>query len=251
MRTVFFLLFTFMISNVVNAGIILLEDFEDSTVSYSSSVADDLSDISSRDYFGRIASDTASPPADVLYNNIQGNGYFGVQDTDGANSGNIDTVTLDWTGISINNFTGLSLSWFVAEDSSSDGEEDWDSTTSFQMLFQIDGGGFQVFFAIESELGTDADFTNEAPHVDTNFNGEGDGTEITDTFTQYSYLIGATGSLLDIKVVFDEFNAGDEDLAFDNLLLSGDIIEVPEPSIFAIFALGMIGLAARRFKKQS
>ena len=30
-----------------------------------------------------------------------------------------------------------------------------------------------------------------------------------------------------------------------------DVTDVPEPSTFAIFALGMIGLASRRFKKQS
>jgi hypothetical protein len=30
-----------------------------------------------------------------------------------------------------------------------------------------------------------------------------------------------------------------------------DNIDVPEPSTLAIFALGMIGLASRRFKKQS
>ena len=35
--------------------------------------------------------------------------------------------------------------------------------------------------------------------------------------------------------------------SFDNLNVS----KVPEPSTLTIFALGMIGLASRRFKKQS
>ena len=30
-----------------------------------------------------------------------------------------------------------------------------------------------------------------------------------------------------------------------------DVPDVPEPSTFALFAMGMIGLASRRFKKQS
>jgi hypothetical protein len=33
-------------------------------------------------------------------------------------------------------------------------------------------------------------------------------------------------------------------------VLDGDVASVPEPSTLAIFALGMIGLASRRFKKQ-
>jgi len=35
------------------------------------------------------------------------------------------------------------------------------------------------------------------------------------------------------------------------LVLIKDQVEVPEPSTLAIFALGMIGLASRQFKKQS
>lgn len=35
------------------------------------------------------------------------------------------------------------------------------------------------------------------------------------------------------------------------LAINGSTISVPEPSTLAIFALGMIGLASRRFKKQS
>lgn len=41
-----------------------------------------------------------------------------------------------------------------------------------------------------------------------------------------------------------------ERVEYDNIVLS-TTNEVPEPSTLAIFALGMIGLASRRFKKQS
>ena len=40
-------------------------------------------------------------------------------------------------------------------------------------------------------------------------------------------------------------------LVWDNVVVRGDVLGVPEPSTLAIFALGMIGLASRRFKKQS
>ncbi|NQZ23840.1 MAG: PEP-CTERM sorting domain-containing protein [Colwellia sp.] len=35
------------------------------------------------------------------------------------------------------------------------------------------------------------------------------------------------------------------------LVKMNDMNTIPEPSIFAIFALGLMGLASRRFKKQS
>jgi len=42
-----------------------------------------------------------------------------------------------------------------------------------------------------------------------------------------------------------------DQIIFHELTFSGDKVDVPEPSTLAIFAFGMIGLASRRFKKQS
>jgi len=46
------------------------------------------------------------------------------------------------------------------------------------------------------------------------------------------------------------FYSGAQTLAIDSIKI-GASVDVPEPSTLAIFALGMIGLASRRFKKQS
>jgi hypothetical protein len=52
------------------------------------------------------------------------------------------------------------------------------------------------------------------------------------------------------RIEFSQILVGGGDgVVFDNF--SFNTAEVPEPSTFAIFALGMIGLASRRFKKQS
>ena len=213
---------------------ILLEDFEDAAITYTPSVADDLSDIGNLDYFGRIAPDTAIPTSagtnGISYANPQGNGYYGFMDADGANSGNVDVVDLDWTGINISGFNNLNLSWYLAEDDSGDGFEDWDIASSFRIAINLDNTGFIDIFRVESELGTDGNATNEKPRVDTLVagvgDGLGDGTEITNSFSQFSHLI-ANGSTLDIRVTIEFLDQGDEDIAFDSLLLTGDSVAVP------------------------
>lgn len=237
---------------------ILFEDFEDSTVSYvyndtvGQATADDFNDIAAEDYFGRFDSDDFTLPADIQYTGTAGTGFFTAHDTDSATSGNIDDIVLDWTGINIANFTDLELSWFVAEDD--DGtNEDWDITTSVRLEVQVDGGGFNQIFGIE---GASATAGNMEPRVDTlasGFDGVGDGAAITDLFTQFtSGTPGVTGGIgtgntLDIRLTIEDLDTGDEDIAFDNLLLTG-ITVVPEPSgvAFLIVFGSTIGLRRRR-----
>jgi hypothetical protein len=51
-------------------------------------------------------------------------------------------------------------------------------------------------------------------------------------------------------VVFNDLRGTGTDAQLSELRLLGTV-QVPEPTTLAIFALGMVGLAARRFKKQS
>lgn len=236
----------FLLADFSQAGMILFEDFEDDTVTYTSNLADALDDIGSLDYYGRLSPGTALPAATVSYGNLLGSGYYGVQDTDsavgggGPTSGN-DLVQLNWTGIDTSGFSDLRLSWFVAEDDSSDGNEDWDSNTSFQLAVQLDGGGFDTIFAVESELVGGSDQTNEEPRVDTDFDGIGDGVAITNVFTEFASLL-ADADTVDIRVQFFELNAFDEDLALDNLLLQGNqVATVPEPASSILFLGTLVG----------
>lgn len=244
-------LVTVILPTTANATLILLEDFEDSTVTYSTSIADDLSDIANRDYFGRLAPGTAIPPSNIQYTNAQGSGYYGAQDTDGATSGNVDSITLDWTGIDVSSFTNLHLSWFIAEDDSSDGFEDWDLASFFAVSVRADGvGAFNNIFAVASELGTDGNQTNEKARVDTNADGIGDGTEITAAFQQFSSSL-ADATSYDIRVAIQFLDAADEDIAFDDLRLTGDktTSTVPAPATLVLFCIGFIGLIRSRRKK--
>lgn len=232
-----------------HAATLFFEDFEDAAVGYTSSVPDDLTDIDNKDYFGRIDQYPGGAlPADVIYNNVQGSGFYGAQDTDSANSGDIQLITLNFSGIDISNATNLNLSWYVAEDDATDGNEDWDITTSFRIDAQIDGGGYFTMFAIES---ADAAIVNTAPKVDTDLNGVGDGSEINDVFTQFSTGLLSTGSALDIRITIQDLDTGDEDIAFDSLLLTGDLPPVPLPAAAWLFAsglLGLIGVARRKVR---
>ena len=233
------------------ADVILIEDFEDSTVSYTTNIPDDLTDISNRDYFGRIDPDnTSTPPSDIEYFGAtgvvgSGNGYYGVQDADAANSGDVDVFEILFSGVDTSGFENLVLSWQIAEDDSTDGFEDWDTASSFRVEVN-DGSGFTQIFRVESELGSDGNETNEKPRVDTNNDGIGDGTEITSTFQQFSFAL-ADAMTYDIKFIIEFLDAGDEDIALDNVLLEGDALSgVPEPTTFAMFALGLGTLASRR-----
>ena len=249
-----FILFTSLLCVNAKADVIVFEDFEDATITYTSSVADNLSDVAGRNYFGRISPGTATPPVDVSYSNTQGTGYYGVQDTDATSSGNITLIELNWTGIDTSNFEDLSLSWFVGEDDANDGNEDWDTTSSFRIDVQLDNGGFNTIFQIESENAADpnnpvgGDQTNELPRIDTDFNSVGDGAEITDVMTQFTSLL-TNASTVDIRVTFEDLDTGDEDLAFDNLLLEGTFNPVPEPGSAIVLGAAFVGLFCRRRKK--
>lgn len=206
---------------------IMLEDFEDASVNYTSfehpsiPLADDLTDIGANDYFGRIPSPFTFPSA-IVYLNYQGSGFYGAMDTDSANSGDVDIIHLIFS-MDISGYTDLGFEMYVAEDD--DGtNQDWDPDTSLKVERQIDGGGYVMLFAVESASAT---LVNQAPSVDTNFDGVGDGIEITDTFVNFTNSIPGTGSTLDLRITFSFLDAGDEDIAIDNVRVTG---KPPAPS---------------------
>ncbi|MEO0624769.1 MAG: hypothetical protein AAFU49_17145 [Pseudomonadota bacterium] len=89
------------------------------------------------------------------------------------------------------------------------------------MLAALDRSTFTPIFAAESGLGFDGDKTNDLPRVDTNFDRTGYGDEIAATFTQFGIAIRYRG-VQDLRVLIEDLYTGDEDIAFDNLLLTGE-----------------------------
>ncbi len=145
--------------------------------------------------------------------NIQGSYFFGAEDIDGEGATLPVTLTID--DINISGYTNLQLKVYLAEDD--DGtNQDWDAADYVHFDYDIDNSGsFTELLWIES-----SGSTNTEPKIDTDFDGVGDGTAITNNFVQFTQNISGTGSLLDIKITF-YLDSGDEDIAIDNIEIVG------------------------------
>lgn len=208
MRKISILLLLTLFALSVNAQTqIYVLDFE-TAGTYTTSVPE-FTDFGG-DYF--IRTDGSDIGTFVEFTDIQGSYYFAVMDTDGS-PGTYTNTTLNIYDIDISGYSNLEIRIYLAEDQSSDGNEDWDEDTYVHITGSIDGAPSENLIWIESELAG----SNSLPRIDTDFDGFGDGTEITPAFIQFSTNITGTGSLLDIAIEFNELTSGDEDIAIDHI----------------------------------
>ena len=233
-NSVFIILLVFFQTSL--ADTVFFEDFENPTTTYTSSISEASDD--DLDYFGRIAPNGLSISSSVTFGNQQGSGYFATMDTDAlpeAADEGVLTFVIDITG-----FDNLQFSALFAEDDATDALEDWDGSTSFLARYSIDGADSQNLLAFESSAGT-----NSEPAQDTNFDGIGDGSNLTNIFTQYTLDINGTGNQLTLELILNNFDAGDEDIAFDNITITGDLTStpVPVPAAFWLMASALVGLS--------
>ena len=208
-----FLLIVLIMSVAWGQITLLLEDFEDGTVNYTTSISEfsDKDVSTGYDYFIRTDGSDINGES---FANIQGSYYFAAQDIDGEDA--TLPVYLLFDDIDINGYNTLTFTVFIAEDDASS-DEDWDEPDYVHLVYDIDNSGsFSNLLWIEN----DGSSTNSAPLIDTNFDGTGDGTEITDTFTQFTVSISGTGSVIDLKIIFD-LDDGDTDIAIDNVKITG------------------------------
>ncbi|MEP2935404.1 MAG: hypothetical protein ABJM06_06790 [Gilvibacter sp.] len=173
------------------------------------------------DYFSRVqASDLAYTPASeaaTFTGSPDGTYFFAAQDIDGM-AGYSSDQTLTITGIDITGGINLELDILIAEDDEG-ANEDWDAANDSVIIeYQIDGGGYQNLLAVEADIATGS---NSQPSLDTDFNGVGDGTVITDAWTNFNAAITGTGATLDIRISFN-LGADDEDIAIDNIRITSN-----------------------------
>lgn len=195
------------------------EDFEvdgaGSTYFLSTSTGQQFSD-GSGDFFTQVPSGAITGTYEVTGQN--GTGYFAAMDTDG--DGEAGTLTLTIDDIDITGQTGLELSLLVAEDDEA-ANQDWDDDQLLIVEVDFDNSGL---FTPVIQFATAGNGTNEEPGLDANLNGTWDGVEgpaLTDVFQSFSASLAGTGTTLDIRITFQNFNAGDEDAAIDFIQVCG------------------------------
>lgn len=177
------------------------------------------------------------------YNGYDGTYFWAAEDVDGE--GGTDEPELNVTGIDISGASNLAFSGlFAAGHEGGTGASKYDSTDYMKVQYQIDGGGFVdgICFAWEP-TGDGSDTSNEPIGLDADCNGESDGTSgrLNATLTEYGFAIAGTGSTLDLKVIVS-VNAGDEELAFDQLMVSGNLGDVSPTVSSTIPTDGAVGV---------
>ncbi|MEM9342083.1 MAG: ExeM/NucH family extracellular endonuclease [Pseudomonadota bacterium] len=152
-----------------------------------------------------------------------GASYFAAMDLDGE--GGPTTVSVEFTGIDISGATNLTFSGLFAEDD--DGSaQDWDADSLVTVEAQIDTGGYVPVLQFASQGAT-----NTEPGLDTDFDGIADGTALTSVFAAYGAGISGTGTTLDLRITIAGLDAGDEDIAFDNIEVTGDLAGATEVTV--------------------
>jgi len=177
---------------------------------YSTSILEFTDD--DKDYFLRT---DGSNIVSEVFTNVQGSFYFAAQDIDGE--GATLPVSLILNDIDISGYDNIEFRIHLAEDDDGSTNQDWDNSDYLRITYDLDNtGSFTNLLWVQN----DGSIFNSAPFIDTNFDGIGDGAEITDEFTQYIRALTGTGNSLDIDIEFN-LDAGDEDIAIDNIEIWG------------------------------
>ena len=160
------------------------------------------------------------------YSGIDGTFFWAAEDVDDPQGNGLVEQNVTFTGIDITGFSNLAFSGlFAAGSELPPGGSDYDSTDYIRVQYQVDGGGFQNGMCFGFERMTAGDNSNEPIGLDADCDGESDanGTDRLGTaMQQFGFNIAETGSVLDLRVLIS-MNSGDEEVAFDDFILSGDV----------------------------
>ena len=217
----------FAMVSSASAGIVLLNETFDSSAGFTTSTPF-FSD-GGGDFFGISGSAAdfggGATPGVPAFTGFNDNFLTG-EDLDGE--GATLPITVTWSSINIAGQTGLTFSGDFAEFFNAPG--DIDPTDLLFVEAQIDGGGFAPI--LQFTPGSFSSTVNGVFELGT--------ATLGDAAQNFSASIPGTGSTLDLRLTVS-VNAGDEDFAVDNFLVTADSAAVPEPSSIAL--LGLVGLA--------
>lgn len=174
------------------------------------------------DFFGRT---DGSDIGTYTVSGQSGSFFFGIEDVNANGASDVDTLKIE--GIDISLAKDLMFKGLFAEEDASDTNEDWDTNTTLKVQSQIDGGGYRTILQF-----SDAGGSNTEPLQDIDFDGVGEGMALSPVFTEFAASISGEGTTLDILIIIEKFNDGDEDISFDNLMVKGNTYICSDTLIF-------------------
>jgi len=190
---------------------------------------------SGQDFFDR--TDAAGAPSTEVftYSGFDGTYFIAGEDIDGTLSGSVGEVLI--SGINISGQSSLEVTAAFASGTDVDIDE---SNDAMWVEVRIDGGSWVEIGRFEADpTTTSGTGFNGQFAEDTDFDGDGDGTRLDGTFTDFTWAVTGTGSTMDIRISMD-LGSGDEEGAFDNLRISG-ISGGPamnqEPSVTNVYSI--------------
>ena len=210
MKKIYILLLTLTITSLSYGQTIL---FQESFETGNSGTPSEICNDSSGDFF--TITDGSDIGSFYQVSGQDGSFFFAAMDTDGAPCTSL-SETLVFDDIDISTFNNLSLAILLAEDKPSDSEFDWDFNSRFYIEVDIDNTGTFTKILQVAVSDSSAGPNISQPMIDSDLDGNGDGAEITDIFTEYTASI-SSGNLIDIRLVFENLAAGDEDISVDNI----------------------------------
>jgi hypothetical protein len=173
----------------------------------------------------------------VPFTGKQGSNYWAGEDHNGPGTGfpseaatpasnPLNELQIEWTGINISGKSGMSFRGLIAAASTN---EPWDNqnacisgvgTTNTDYIiveYSIDGGSYVNLIRFYNR-GSASGVGDKYLFEDTDNNGCGDGTQLTNVFNEFTKTIAGTGTTMSIKIrVFSEGN--NEEWGIDNFRL--------------------------------
>lgn len=152
------------------------------------------------------------------FDGLSGEYYWRGEDIEDSVNGDGNPApfeTLNWTGIDIADTQNITFDGLFAARVGNLAFEAEDTVT---VEYSIDGGAWVTGLAF---VGTGNNPSGLA--IDANMNGSFDSgeTELGQTFTEVSFAVVGTGSLMDLRIVTENIGSNEE-IGFDNLRLSGE-----------------------------
>lgn len=205
---------------VVDSNLLLIEDFEDNLVEFSSS--NGIFHDGNSDYFTIVPlngpDNTQAPHA-----GFEGANFFAAEDINGE--GGPDTQSLTFN-VDISSFQNLQFSGLFAVGGNGATTPAYDAEEGLLVRASVDGGAFQNLFAIEA-VEPGGDLFNNVVREDTDFDGVGDGFLFNENFVPISpRAIAGAGSNLVLEVIVTSTD-GNSEFAFDLFEITGDPAVTP------------------------